>query len=136
MLGSVGTLFVVLWAGCGSRQVATTNCVDPEVVGYPPPPAQVERLEAPPDPRCQWLDGSWEWVGRRWQWKQGAWGVPPAGCSLAAPIMVWLPGGGAGVLYYRGASSCPTKSQTDKPARCGVPKPCSSSPDKADAGPS
>ncbi|HMJ10372.1 MAG TPA: YXWGXW repeat-containing protein [Polyangiaceae bacterium] len=114
-----------LMLSCASRPPPAVHCADPMVVAYPPPPAQVEHLGVSREAPCTWVDGSWEWVGRRWQWTPGTWVVPPAGCSRAGPITVWLPSEGRGVLYYRPASFCPLAGSADpRASACPAPKPC------------
>ncbi len=48
-------------------------------VPYPPPPARVETIPAPPSPDQVWLDGQWEWAGEVWRWREGIWAKPPPG---------------------------------------------------------
>lgn len=102
--------------------VAPTNGVNPLIVDYPPPPAEVEMVPPDPGKPCAWQDGHWDWVGQRWQWQNGGWVVPPAGCHYAAPVIVWVPSSGQGELYYRPAHWYPDDpdhlSQAQILARC------------------
>ncbi|HWO10756.1 MAG TPA: hypothetical protein VNN80_14785, partial [Polyangiaceae bacterium] len=73
-----------------------------EAVEFPPPPAQIEHVDAtPPASGCLWADGQWLWVSQRWDWHAGGWIRPPEGCRYSAPALEWAPGGQAGILYYR-----------------------------------
>jgi len=45
-------------------------------VPYPPPPARVEILPAPPHDDAVWVDGTWAWNGRDYQWQTGGWRLP------------------------------------------------------------
>lgn len=66
-------------------------------VGFPPPPARVERV--PPSPRddAVWIDGEWAWQGRGWSWQLGRWVVPPAGGRFSPWTATW---GDQGAVYY------------------------------------
>ncbi len=82
--------------GCGSelRTVplgARSGQISSLLVDYPPPPAQVEELDADPGEPCAWLDGHWEPSGATWEWHPGGWVVPPTGCHYAPSQIVWRP---------------------------------------------
>lgn len=77
---------IPLLAACSRTPEAARPVAEEFVeVGYPPPPAQIEELQAelPGRPECRWLDGHYEWRGRRWQWQPGKWIVPPRDCAYA-----------------------------------------------------
>ncbi len=75
--------------------------VVPIVVDYPPPPAQIERIEQDPGKPCVWVDGSYVWLGRRWEWTPGQWVAPRVGCYYRGGALVWAPTTQApGTLYY------------------------------------
>jgi hypothetical protein len=57
-------------------------------VPYPPPPARVETVSAPPDENAQWIDGSWQFEGQRYVWVAGGWQHPPPGKVYAPPLLV------------------------------------------------
>ena len=57
-------------------------------VDYPPPPARVEFMEAPPSNDAVWINGEWLWSGRRWSWRRGAWVVPPTRAAYARRVLV------------------------------------------------
>lgn len=59
-----------------------------EEVPYPPPPARVELLPAPPNDRSVWIDGEWSWNGRRWAWVEGRWVMPPSGYRFTPWVVV------------------------------------------------
>ena len=74
---------LILLAGCGaSLPVPRTGPHSPDepalVVPYPPPPAQVEVIQPPPEglEKAVWIDGEWQWRSRRWVWLPGRWEVP------------------------------------------------------------
>jgi hypothetical protein len=101
---------VVLTAsGCGASRLEVPSYPHPdgapaEVVGFMPPPAQVEHLDSePPAPGCLWADGQWVWAAQRWDWRPGAWIRPPQGCRYSPPTAQWAPSETSkqGVLYYR-----------------------------------
>lgn len=94
-------------SACGGSGLAVPQYPHPEgapaePVGFPPPPAQIEHLDAePPAPGCLWADGQWVWAAQRWDWRPGSWVRPPEGCRYSAPAAVWVPTGEQGTLYYR-----------------------------------
>ncbi len=94
-------------SACGSSSFAVPRYPHPEgapaeAVGFPPPPAQIEHLDAkPPAPGCLWADGQWVWAAQRWDWRPGGWIRPPEGCRYSPPAAVWVPTGEQGTLYYR-----------------------------------
>lgn len=92
---------------------------DPDIVDFPPPPAEVEEIPPDPGPPCVWVDGRWEYVGRRWEWQAGAWVNPRAECYYATPVMVWLPSAATGELYYLQG-----RWYTAAGEPCGEPKLC------------
>ena len=73
-------------SGCGSRHAEAPRGAHPPndavSVPYPPPPAKVEELPAPPLAGCVWADGYWEFTDR-WEWQSGEWVMPQAHCRLA-----------------------------------------------------
>jgi hypothetical protein len=124
VLGIGGVLTLVL--GCGSRLRAAptglpTHGAEAVVVAYPPPPAQVQHIDADPGPPCAWVDGYWRWVGRHWRWMSGGWVVPPPGCVISLPVVAWLPTETGGTLYYWPPMWFRTGG-TD--ADCPTPEPC------------
>jgi hypothetical protein len=102
------------------------DSVPAEPVAFPPPPAQIENLEAlPPAPGCLWLDGQWLWATQRWEWRAGGWVRPPEGCQYSAPEAPrWAATDGAGVLYYRpgGWYSIDTARACPYPVSCPTTK--------------
>lgn len=66
-------------------------------VGFPPPPARVERIPTSPRPDAVWIDGEWVWQGRGWSWQVGRWVVPPTGCRFSPWTSTW---GDEGAVYY------------------------------------
>ncbi len=73
----------------------------PVVVDYPPPPAQVEKIERDPGKPCVWVDGTYAWVGRHWEWVPGRWVTPLPGCYYRPPQLVWAPSAqGPSTLYF------------------------------------
>lgn len=115
----------VLLISCGSdlrrARVGShpVNGSEPEVVDFPPPPAEVEELPQDPGPPCVWVDGRWEYVGRRWEWREGAYVQAPSSCYYAPPVMVWLPSETGGELYYLSGHW-----YTDDGANCQEPTAC------------
>jgi len=114
------------------RTVLPPDIDDRIVVPYPPPPAQVETLPAPPaDPRCVWADGQWLWQTDRWVWSPGSWVVAESGCAWAPPAVSWLaaPYESRGRVYYRmgrwvRVPAVPGRSAHQ--AYCATPPPCDS----------
>jgi hypothetical protein len=99
------------WA-CGAADLGVRSYPQPEgspaeVVTFPPPPAQIEHLDAkPPAKGCLWADGQWVWATQHWNWRPGGWVRPPEGCHYSAPTLQWAPSGETSsgettVLYYR-----------------------------------
>jgi hypothetical protein len=98
------------WA-CGASDIVVPSYPQPEgapaeVVSFPPPPAQVEHLDAkPPAEDCLWADGQWVWATQHWNWRPGAWVRPAEGCQYSPPTVHWAPsaetGGETSLLYYR-----------------------------------
>jgi hypothetical protein len=113
--------------GCGSElRAAPTGLpahgAEAVVVEYPPPPAQVEHIDADPGSPCAWVDGHWNWVGRHWRWVSGGWVVPPPGCVISRPVLAWLPTEAGGTLYYWPPMWFRQAGGTD--AGCPAPEPC------------
>jgi hypothetical protein len=57
----------------------------PVAIPFPPPPARVEVLPAPPSDNALWRDGHWRWDETRFVWLPGRWVEPPR------PGVVWAP---------------------------------------------
>jgi hypothetical protein len=97
-----------LWSwGCGAADYGVPSYPQPEgspaeVVAFPPPPAQIEHLNAkPPAQGCLWADGQWVWATQHWNWRPGGWVRPPEGCQYSPPTVQWAASGQTSVLYYR-----------------------------------
>lgn len=124
-LASLSVALLCALPGCGSElrraQLGShpVSGSEPDIVDFPPPPAEVEDVPPDPGPPCVWVDGRWEYVGRRWEWQAGAWVNPSAACFYAPPVMVWLPSDGAGELYYLQG-----RWYTEGGEPCGEPKAC------------
>ena len=98
----------VLALGCSATPLAVPPSgphidEEPVVVPYPPPPARVEIIPAPParltDP--VWIDGEWEWHARRWVWNGGHWEAARPNAYRAPPTTVALSDGT--LAYFPGA---------------------------------
>lgn len=92
----------------------------PQIVEFPPPPAQVERVPPQPEPECVWVDGQWEWSGRRWIWKPGVWLQAPAGCYYAPAMAVWVASAERGELFFIAGQWYPRSGETP----CAEPQLC------------
>ena len=103
----------------------------PLVVDYPPPPAQIEKIDRDPGKPCVWVDGTYAWVGRHWEWTPGQWVVPRRGCYYRPPQLVWAPNAqGPSTLY-----SVPAKWYEERAgvvAECQPPEPCPGATPKGD----
>lgn len=84
------TVFAALMtlASCGAKRTPEPPMVQQPTsalveVPYPPPPARVELLPAPPAEDAVWVDGEWVWQGGRWAWRRGRWVVVPPGVAFA-----------------------------------------------------
>jgi hypothetical protein len=132
-------LAAAMLLGCGSslRTVPTgphpsTGGGERIIVDYPPPPAQLDRIESDPGSPCRWQDGHWIWQGRRWSWQAGSWVVPPQNCYYAPAVMVWVPSLDKGELYYMPPRWYPNDAEqlTEKELleRCQSVKPCGRTP--------
>jgi hypothetical protein len=136
-LRTLGARALGIGAGlaCGAADYGVPSYPQPEgspaeVVTFPPPPAQIERLDAkPPAEGCLWADGQWVWATQHWNWRPGGWIHPPEGCEYSAPTVQWAPSGGASgetsLLYYRPGRWYSVDDETsagESPA--GATKPC------------
>ena len=96
----------------------------PVTVDYPPPPAQIEKIDQDPGKPCVWVDGTYAWVGRHWEWTPGQWVVFQPDCYYRSPQWVWAPSPqGPSTLYY-----FPAKSYEERAGvvvECPAPQPCS-----------
>jgi hypothetical protein len=121
--GAVGV--VTGWA-CGAADLGVPSYPHPEgspaeVVTFPPPPAQIEHLDAKPPARgCLWAGGQWVWATQHWNWRPGSWVLPPEGCQYSAPTVQWAPVGETTVLYYRPGRWY----SVDEPKLCPDPVSC------------
>ena len=117
--------------GCGGSSPAVPQYPHPEgapseAVGFMPPPAPIEQLDAEPPARgCLWADGQWVWKAQSWDWRPGGWVRPPAGCRYSAPTVQWGPGGTSGILYYRPGRwySVSEPKICPDPVNCPAPSP-------------
>lgn len=96
----VATALGALAIGCGATPLAVPPSgphvdEEPIVVPYPPPPARVEIVPAPPKNVAEpvWIDGEWEWHARRWVWSAGRWEASRPGAYRAPPTTVALSDG-------------------------------------------
>jgi hypothetical protein len=125
-------LFCGLWS-CSSqlRLAPTTELPDAVakersgsmVVGFPPPPAQVEVVPPPPaNSDCVWLDGQWAYEGQEYVWMPGAWVFRLPGCAFAKAHFFWddLPPTPAILRYRVGHWVIPAPPYTE----CPAPAPC------------
>jgi hypothetical protein len=95
------------------------------VVAFPPPPAQVEVLPAPPaELSCVWVDGQWTYKNQDFEWAPGAWFKRPSGCAFAKSRLWWEKAdSGAARLHYRpGRWVIPAPPYVE----CPQPAPCTS----------
>jgi hypothetical protein len=103
----------------------------PVVVDYPPPPAQIERIDRDPGKPCEWVDGTYVWIGRHWEWTAGQWVIHRGACYYRAPKLVWAPSAqGPSTLYY-----FPAKWYEERAgvvAECEAPERCPLAPSKGD----
>ena len=103
----------------------------PIVADYPPPPAQIEKIERDPGKPCVWVDGTYAWVGRNWEWTPGRWVVPRPDCYYRPPQLVWAPRAqGPSTLY-----SFPAKWYEERAGvvvECPAPEPCPGAASKGD----
>ncbi|HVY46709.1 MAG TPA: hypothetical protein VHB21_12560 [Minicystis sp.] len=107
-LASLAIAASVSVAACGFK-VATPvtgphENEEPITVPYPPPPARVETIPAPPkgqEKTAVWVDGAWEWRQRRWVWVPGDWEVPEKNSYYAPPMTIRLADGS--LAYFPGA---------------------------------
>ncbi len=62
----------------------------PVLVPFPPLPAKVDVIAAPPDDMADpvWVDGQWAWRGRGWIWEPGKWLARPRAQYWAGPAIV------------------------------------------------
>jgi hypothetical protein len=154
---SVAGLAALAALGCGTSSFEVPTYPHPdgapaEVVGFMPPPAQVEHLDSKPPARgCRWADGQWIWAAQRWDWRAGAWIRPPEGCRYSPPTVQWATVRRApsesneqtdkqGVLYYRPgrwysvgepkACAEPVICPTESPAPLSIAQPDVASPDE------
>jgi hypothetical protein len=127
--------------GCGSSLRTVPTGPHPStggeriVVDYPPPPAQLDKIESDPGKPCSFQDGHWVWQGRRWSWQPGSWVVPPAGCYYAPAVMVWVPSLDEGELYYMPPRWYPNDAEQLTPEEvlksCQKLRPCGRAPSPA-----
>jgi hypothetical protein len=123
------TLVIVLGvAACsGGLRVPPTGpqpaTATPIVVDYPPPPAQIEKIDRDPGKPCVWVDGTYGWVGRHWEWTAGQWVVPQPTCYYRASVLIWAPSAtGPSTLYYFPAKWYEERSSGV--VECRAPEPC------------
>jgi hypothetical protein len=98
-------LAALLVACGGSTQLVATGPHPPHIqdfveVPYPPPPAQVEEIQAAhSDLSCAYVSGHYEFETRRWLFRPGRWVRIPADCYYAPPLIAWSKSGD-NRLYY------------------------------------
>lgn len=115
--------------GCGSSVALvpesppeSARVRKPTRVPYPPPPAEIEVLPLRRRDECLWRDGFWTWKGASFRWTNGAWVVPPEGCTYAKPEARWEKNGGVTRLVYY-----PPEWQPEEPGtKCVEPRACTS----------
>ena len=84
------------FVACGAPRLPAPSFVEQPTSAlaqakYPPPPARVEWVPAPPEDKkakLVWLDGEWTWQGRAWGWKPGRWVAPPENAKYSPWTMV------------------------------------------------
>jgi hypothetical protein len=124
--GLLGSSQALLGLSCGGPNLAVPSYPQPdfarsEIVASPPPPPQIESLNAePPSPGCRWQDGQWLWVSQRWDWRPGGWVQPPEACRYSAPQASWGVSQGSAALYYRPGRWY----SVSQPKTCPDPAPC------------
>jgi hypothetical protein len=132
MTRAAAVAIALAMTGCGGGLAVPTTGAhvgeEPVLVPFPPPPARVEIIPAPPagSKRAVWVDGEWLWKGRRWVWQQGQWFDAPPGATYAPPATVrlsdgqtaWFAGAWHGVAPPVGAPP-----QTPSPAPSPAPAP-------------
>jgi hypothetical protein len=90
---------------------------EPILVPYPPPPARVEVIPAPPAnvKGAVWIDGEWLWKGSRWVWQGGQWQAPYPDGYYAPPATLRLADGS--LVYFAGAWKTGTQKQVGERAK-------------------